>query len=194
MKKLLLIIIAAISWSAEAGPLGLLPVQLDVEKYASRAAAASAALADLKRLYDVVQSPKPSENAWVASERTQIAEIKDLDAKVARFILLEKSAEYQQSKLHNHLQEINKALLCVMQNPESLQREMYCWSVASFLLDDELFDYGIKLLINSKRLPENLPIKIGTSTPEGIQLRYRLLSRGIQESIMFPYLQGKVTR
>ena len=50
MKKLLLnVVIAAISWSAEASPLGLIQVQLDVKSYASRPAAASTALTDLKR-------------------------------------------------------------------------------------------------------------------------------------------------
>ena len=195
LRNLLIASAAVLSLSTEASSLSLLTGELDAKSRTARVKVASELLADLERLSSLVQSPRPSESAWVESEQAQIAKIKDSEAALGRVTQLHKTAEFQQSKVYAHLQETKNALLCVIQSPATLQREMFCWSVASFLLDEsDVFDYGIDVLVKAKRLPGDLHRKVGTGTIEGIQLRNRWLSRGIQQHIMFPYLRGEVAR
>ena len=196
LHRILLIASAAvISVAAEANSLGLITGEIEAKSRTARAKVASELLTDVDRLASLVQSPRPSETAWVESEQAQIAKIKDTDISLSRVTQLHKSAEFQQSKVYSHLQEIRSALNCVIQAPPTLQREMFCWSVASFLLDEsDIFSYGIDILVTAKRLPEDLPRRGGVTTLEGIQLRNRWFSRGIQQHIMFPYLRGEVIR
>lgn len=195
LRSLLLTSVAFVPLIAEANTLDLISGELAAKSRMARAKVASELLADIDRLADLVQSPRPSEAAWVESEQAQIAKIKDADISLARVNQLHKSAEFQQSKVYSHLQEIRSALHCVIQAPPTLQREMFCWSVASFLLDEsDVFNYGMEVLVRAKRLPEDLPRKVGVATLEGIQFRNRWLSRGIQQHIMFPYLRGEITR
>ena len=195
LRNLVIASVAVISFSAGASSLSLIGGEIDAKSRTARTKVASELLADLERLASLVQSPRPSESAWVESERAQIAKIKDSDALTGRFIQLMNTAEFQQSAVYAHLQEVKNALLCITQSPATLQREMLCWSVASLLLDEsDVFDFGVNVLVKAKRLPEDLHQKLGTGATDGIQFRNRMLARGIQRYIMLPYLRGEVTR
>lgn len=194
LRNLLIASVAAISFSAGASSLGLITGEIDAKSRTARAKAASELLADLERLSSLVQSPRPSESAWVEFEQARIAKIKDSDA-TGRFIQLQNTAEFQQSAVYAHLQEVKNALLCITQSPATLQSEMLCWSVASLLLDEsDVFDFGVNVLVKAKRLPEDLHLKLGSAATDGIQFRNRLRARGIQRYIVLPYLRGEVAR
>jgi hypothetical protein len=145
-------------------------------------------LADVDKLADLVQTPRPWAVAWVEEERAAILRLGSQAAKVRSFQLLS-SPEYHHVKLYNHLQEIKKAFRCVIDPATGLQREMYCWAAAALLLGDRLvFEEGVKALQRDKRLPDDTrSSKVGAGSLD-IGLRYEMYSRGIQEYLVLPYL------
>ena len=145
-------------------------------------------LADVDKLAELVQTPRPWAVAWVEEERAAILRLGGEAAKVRSFQLLS-SPEYHHVKLYNNLQEIKKAFRCVIDPATGLQREMYCWAAAALLLGDRLvFEEGVKALQRDKRLPDDTrSTKVGAGSL-AIWLRYEMYSRGIQEYLVLPYL------
>lgn len=166
---------------------------IDAKARVSRLKAARELLAEFDRFADLVQSPRPTEVAWVEAEQASIAKINNSDDSLARTIQLLSTAEYQQLKVHNHVQEVRNALKCVIDSPATLQREIFCWAAASYLLGDAatLAD-GTRVLIRAKRLPDDTPTRVGAGTEAGITLLYGLVSRRIQQHLVLPFLRGEI--
>ena len=195
LRALLTAGIACFAVSSAANGLRLLSGEFDAKSKTERATLAAEVLQEIDRLANMIQAPRPSEVAWVEAEQSQISRIKDVDASNARSLQLHKAPEFQQMKVYEHLKELRNSLLCVTQSPPILQREMFCWAVASYLLDDtDVFSYGLEVLMSAKRLPDDLPKKLGVGSFEGVQLRSRWFGRGIQQHITLPYLRGDFVR
>jgi hypothetical protein len=195
LRALLTAGIAFWAMSSHANSLRLISGNFDAKNSVERTKVATEVFADMDRLSSMIQSPRPSESAWVEAEQSQISKIRDVEARNERISQLHKTPEFQQMKVHTHLQELRNALQCVAKDPPTLQREMFCWAVASYLLDEtDVFSYGLKVLVSAKRLPEDLPKKLGVGSIEFVQFQSRWLSRGIQQYIVLPYLRGDLVR
>ena len=193
-KTLTILLVAAFA-SAQAEPLSIIAGEVNAKSRAARTKAASELLGDVERLSAILQSPRPAEIAWVEDEQAQIAQIKSTDDSLARISQLHRTPEFQQLKVYRHVQEIREALKCVIQNPPTLQREMFCWAAASFLLDDtDVFSYGMGVLVRANRLPDDLAKRMGMSSEDGVQIRYRWISRAMQQYVVLPYLRGDVVK
>lgn len=198
MKLLKPLLVAGIAFWAISSPargLSLIAANFDAKNKAERVKVAREVLSEVERLANLIQSPRPSETAWVEAEKSEISNIKDVEASNARFSQLLRAPEFQQIHVHKHLQELRDALLCVVTNPPTLRREMFCWAVASYLLDEpDVFSYGIKVLVDAKRLPEDLPKKLALDSIDTVQVKSRMFARRIQEYISFPYLRGEIVK
>ena len=148
------------------------------------------ALTELNRFSDLLQIPRPSDVAWVETEQAAIRQLTDAEAATSRRIQLYQSPEFQHVKVHNYLQEIQSSFRCVMEPDPTLQREMFCWASAAFLLGDKsVFKDGVRILHRAKRLPDNT-VKGASPGYDSLDFLYEAYSRGIQEYLILPYLRG----
>jgi len=169
----------------------LLSGEVDVKRPTERVKAAQELLFQFDKLATLVQSPRPSESAWVQNEQADIRRIADADASTSRAIQLLQAPEYQQQNVYAHVQEVRNALRCIIDSPPSVQREVFCWAVASFLLNERgVFYDGVLVLARAKRLPDDFHARAGAASPDGISLIYGLHSKSIQQYVVLPYLRG----
>jgi hypothetical protein len=180
---------------AQPQAINLVNGEFDFRDKSVRVGIALSVLRGIDNLADFVQSPRPSEIEWVESERARIGRIIDNDIQISRFTQFYHTPEFQHLKLHSHLNEIKSALQCVVEPATPLQRELFCWSQAGFLMDEtDIFGHAVRTLVSAKRLPEDLAKKIGRGSLDGIQLWYRFYSRGIQQHLVMPYLRGLIVK
>jgi hypothetical protein len=95
-------------------------------------------------------------------------------------------------QIGNLVQAIVDALECVVNAQVALNREIFCWSVASFNITDSSWKEVIPILIKSGRLSKEveLPGKlIGSFNPASVV--FYGAGRNISEFIVIPYLGGK---
>jgi hypothetical protein len=177
---------------AQAGDRKIIGVY-DVTSRADRQTAAKELLNSVSRFIDLIPTPKPDDVAWVESEEAAISEIQNSDAVVARGLKLHNSAVYQHVKMHRLAQQVRDAFRCAINTRTTNQREVYCWAVAAFLLEDEAnFGDGSIILVRSKRVSEADAIKAGFNSDRGVSTMYQMYARGIQENIVLPYLSGQL--
>lgn len=145
------------------------------------------------KLSQYLPTQKPQESLWVAREREEIRALGKVDAPASnsRMFQLVASPEYQHIELHETFGRLSDALDCVAGAKSSLSREMFCWSVVSFILTDRTsLNDAISILLRAGRLPDEA--KKGASLgPEslGYSVIYGWWGRGIQEYIVIPYLR-----
>jgi hypothetical protein len=145
-----------------------------------------------------VTAPKPSEIDWVLAEQEAISGLKGTDAWYERSNQLYQSAEFQNLKLRSLLDNIKRSLLCVTgEDPSiedtSISQEILCWSLADRDLSTRsTIDDAISILIKHDRLPIDIAEK--AELREGdYSAYYDWWAHGINEYIVIPYLQGKIT-
>lgn len=164
---------------------------LEVKRRSERVKAATELLADFDKLATLVQTPRPSEETWVKAEQADIAKIVDSEVNTARSIQLLQTPEFQQRNVYTYTQEVRNALRCVIDSPPTVHREVFCWAAASFLLNERSVFYdGLSILVRARRLPEDLPARVGSASFDGISLLYGFHSRAIQQYVVLPYLRG----
>jgi hypothetical protein len=166
---------------------------VDVKRRSERVKAAQDLLTQFDKLASLIQSPRPNEAAWVQAEQAEIKKLANSEASTARAIQLLQTPEFQQQNVYVNAQEVRNALRCVIDSPPTAQREVFCWAAAAFLLDDRgVFYDGLLVLVRAKRLPEDLHVRAGAATLDGISLLYGLHAKAIQQYVVLPYLRGDI--
>ena len=146
-------------------------------------------------LRDHIPNPKPSEIAWVNSEKTEIDKISDDSAKSTRSLSFAESPEFQQIKLCRILDNIILCLEMVTNKHISLQEEMKFWAIASFgLTDNSTMNDAITILMKSGRLPNDLPKRVKLGDAIGYTGILGWYGRGIHEYITIPYLNNEIKK
>jgi hypothetical protein len=169
----------------------LLSGEVDVKRPAERLKAAQELLSQFDKLATLVQPPRPSESAWVQTEQAAITRIADAEASTSRSIQLLQAPEYQQENVYVQVQEVRNALRCIIDSPPSVQREVFCWAVASFLLNNRgVFYDGVLVLVRAKRLPDDFHARAGAASLDSLSFIYGLHSKSIQQYVVLPYLRG----
>lgn len=165
--------------------------EVDVKRRSERVKAAQELLSQFDKLATLVQSPRPAESAWVQTEQADIKRIADAEVSTARSIQLLQAPEFQQQHVYAHVQEVRNALRCIIDAPPSVQREVFCWATAAFLLNDRgVFYDGVLVLVRSKRLPDDLQTRAGAASIDGISFLYGFHAKSIQQYVVLPYLRG----
>jgi hypothetical protein len=196
MKKLLaspfgMLVLSLVASSCFAASLA--SGSVDIKRRSERVAAAQELLAKFERLASLVQPPRPSEATWVLAEQAEIKKLRNSEASTTRAIQLLQTPEFQQQNVYTHVQEVRNALRCVIDSPPTVRREIFCWASVAFLLDDRAIFYdGLLVLVRAKRLPEDLPVRAGAATLDGISLLYGLHAKSIQQYFVLPYLRGEL--
>lgn len=149
-------------------------------------------LKDLQQFRNYLPVQKPTELDWIKAEREALGRSYS-QAMHLRLLGLTESAEFKHMEISNLGQSIADALECVVNPQVALNREMFCWSVASFNISDSSWKEGIPILIKSGRLPKEVepPGKnIGLFNPASVV--FHRVGRNISEFIVIPYLGGKI--
>jgi cytochrome c556 len=166
---------------------------VDVKRRSERVKAAQELLRQFDKLASLIQSPRPSEAAWVQAEQAEIKRLANSEASTARAIQLLQTPEFQQQNVYAKVQEVRNALRCIIDSPPTAKREMFCWAAAAFLLDDRgVFYDGLLVLLRAKRLPDDLHVRAGAASLDGISLLYGLHAKAIQQYVVLPYLRGDI--
>ena len=119
-------------------------------------------LGQIEKLSNYVATSKPADITWVLTEQESIAQLDGTDARGARIIQLHETPEFQNLQLRNLLDNIEYMLQCVIavDVDESIEREIFCWSVISlYLSDSSTIDDAIPILVKHDRLPKDIEDK-----------------------------------
>ncbi len=158
-----------------------------------RVKAAQHLLSEVDKLAGLIQSPRPSEAAWVKAEQAEIRKLANSEASTARSIQLLQTPEFQQQNVYSSIQDLRSALRCVIDSPPTTQREIFCWASAAYVLDyRDVFYDGLQVLVRAKRLPEDIGVRAGAGSLDGISLFYRIHAQSIQQYLVLPYLRGDI--
>lgn len=151
-------------------------------------------LAEVNHLADLMQTPRPSDVAWVKEEEAEIKQLTNDEAKTSRGLQLIAAPEFQQVRVHEWLQAVRNSFRCVMDQSVGLKQEIYCWASAGFMLGDKsVFQDGVRVLAKAKRLPENPNApNDGEKAYDYVFYYFNICSRGIQEYLILPYLKGEL--
>lgn len=146
-------------------------------------------------LLNYVPIPKPDEMEWVLSEKSEIDKIQDASAKNEREEKWSSTPEFQQAHLRSNLLEIVNALNEAMKPNISIRVEMFNWCKAAYgMTNNEDMNDSIRTLIQSGRLPSDLPVKVKLGQATGYTGVLRIWGRGIQERLLMPYLEGRIQK
>ena len=155
--------------------------------------------ADLRQrttdLLSYISIPTPNAVDWVLSEQREIEKIQNTQAQSERQEKLYDSPDFQQVKLRAELLEIIHALNEIMKQNISTRVEMAYWCRVSLgLTNNESMNDAIRILIQSGRLPSDLPNKVKLGGAIGYTGVLGWWGRGIQEYLIIPYLEGKLRK
>ena len=120
-------------------------------------------LGQIEKLSNYVATSKPADITWFLTEQESIAQLDGTDAQGARIIQLHETPEFQNLQLRNLLDNIEHMLQCVIAVDvhESIEREIFCWSVISLDLSDRsTIDDAIPILVKHDRLPKYIEDKV----------------------------------
>ena len=151
-------------------------------------------LGQIEKLSNYVAMSKPADITWVLTEQESIAQLDETDAQGARIIQLHETPEFQNLQLRNLLDNIEYMLQCVIavDVDESIEREIFCWSVISLYLSDRsTIDDAIPILVKHDRLPKDIEDKASLWMIRNYSDIYDWWGTGIHEHIVIPYLQSE---
>ena len=151
-------------------------------------------LGQIEKLSNYVATSKPADITWVLTEQQSILQLDGTDARAARSIQLHETPEFQNLQLRNLLDNIEYMLQCVIavDVDESIEREIFCWSVISLYLSDRsTIDDAIPILVKHDRLPKDIEDKASLLMIRNYSDIYDWWGTGIHEHIVIPYLQSE---
>ncbi len=90
---------------------------------------------DINALKAYVPSLTPDQKKWLEAEKSSLRSLEG-DAFNSKIITFAQSSEVQLDKLNSGLDEILRALNCVLNKENSLTQELLCWAQANLALTD----------------------------------------------------------
>jgi hypothetical protein len=171
-----------------------LGIKFDASSRNDRVSIAKDMLRDLQQFRSFLPIQKPSELEWINAEFEAIKGLGGNNASQSRMVSVLGSAEFQHKTIAATAQAVYDALECVINSQTRINREMFCWSVASFNITDSVWTDGIPILIRTGRLPNEVlaskkqPILFNPGTPTF----FSKFGRSILEFIVIPYLGGRI--
>lgn len=172
-------------------------LDLEGDTRANRLKAATGMLRQIESSISLIAVQKPSELEWLDTEQAAINKISDVDIEIQRKLRLLRSPEFSHQKYLNELNVARDSIKCILEESETLFREVYCWTVLLhvFMGSTDL-DEAIAVLRANGRLPKNNHFFIkeatNSNTVSNLSFEYTHASKSIVEKIIRPYFEGNL--
>ncbi|MFV1977291.1 MAG: hypothetical protein ACC651_16230 [Candidatus Scalindua sp.] len=164
-------------------------LSFDSKSSISRQKIAKGLLKEVRKLDAYIPSLKPSEAKWLEKEEKSLEKLSG-DAWMQKLRALSLSSESQTEEIKDALQELIKALECVLEEKTTKTLELYCWSYVSYLLTNSSeFNEAIQVLRNSSKVDFSKKVKeqfLLSSSDDDPWLGFNMFGRAIQRQIVMP--------
>jgi hypothetical protein len=138
-----------------------------------------------------IAAPSAAEQAMLASEIAAIDRLDNAAAVNTRARQLYLTPRFQEQRLRETLQRVSEALHCAAEKRNPASREMTCWAIAAFHLNDRsFFEEAISVLRTTGHVPRDGDTSAGKWS--SLHARFNLYGRAIQQRIVIPYLAGEL--
>jgi hypothetical protein len=172
-------------------------LDLEGDTRANRLKAATGMLKQIESSISLIAVQKPSELEWLDAERAAISNISDITIKIQRRFSLLQSPEFSHQKYFNELDSARDSIKCILEEANTLYREVYCWTVLLqvFIHSTDLDEYTDILRANG-RLPKNHHFFTGrasnSNTDSKLSFVYTQAGKRIVDKIIRPYFEGNL--
>ncbi|HSQ05716.1 MAG TPA: hypothetical protein VLN59_16880 [Burkholderiales bacterium] len=138
-----------------------------------------------------IAAPSAADQAMLSNEIAAIDQLDNAAAVNMRARQLYLSPRFQEQRLRQTLQRVSEALRCAGEKGNSASREMTCWALAAFHLNDRsFFEESIAVLRQTGHVPRDGETSAGKWS--SLPARFNLYGRAIQQRLVIPYLAGQL--